>query len=267
MMRQSRQQRTHDHNTSKATKTSNATIAAITGISVLVLTGCVPQAAPPPSAPTAGTGLNIQQSPIMNGYNTTRDQALLTLEVLTIAPTPDSGHTAADLLIDHDLQALQADWARAGTVNPRCTITNAALQRDGHHLASNTNSCTITSGQWFDPLTGQTLARNEVQPQSFIPAERALASGASQWTPGQLAIYRNSPDSVMSLGKDSYEERGQRGPDQWKPSQQRLWCGYALRWVAEKNTFGLSMENQGEADALTEMLSTCPDRGFADAEA
>lgn len=49
---------------------------------------------------------------------------------------------------------------------------------------------------------------------------------------------------------------------QWRPEDQAQWCGYALRWVSEKSTYGLSMENQAEQDALTEMLNTCPDDGF-----
>lgn len=245
-------------------KRGNATIAvAVALLGTLTLSACTtPQTTPAPT-PSATHNLTTEQSPIMNGYNTTRDQALLTMEVLTITPTPMTGYSPAPFQTDPKTLATKAGWQRTGVNNPHCTIPNAALIRDGHNTTTDEDTCTVTEGQWFDPLSGKTSTLEEVEPQEFLPTERVWTSGGSQWSEYQFSIYNTSPDSIMTINKDTYKERSQRGPADWRPKDATLWCGYALRWVSEKNTFGLSMENQKEADALADMLSTCPTAGFA----
>lgn len=240
----------------KATPLAAAALIA----SAVTLSGCTPEAGPGDGDSTSS--LSVEQSPIMNGYNTTRDQALLTIEVLTVTPTPKTGYAPAPFEIDQDLLARDAGWAETEVANENCTIPNATLARDGVNAVVDADTCEVSGGEWFDPLSGQTADRDSVEARPFLPTERAWSSGANSWTDHQFSIYRNSPQSVMTISDESYEERGQRGPDQWRPEDRGLWCGYALRWVSEKNTFGLSMETQSESEALTEMLNTCPEQGF-----
>lgn len=67
----------------------------------------------------------------------------------------------------------------------------------------------------------------------------------------------------MAISGEFYDGRGQQGPADWRPENKGLWYRYALRWVAEKSIFGLTLESEAESDALIEMLNTCPDEGFA----
>lgn len=235
-------------------------VATTVAIGSLALSGCTS------GADTDGgeAALTVAQSPIMNGYNTSRDQALLTMEVLTINPTSMAGYSEDPFETDHDVLASEVGWERSGVENQNCTVPEAALVRDGQDVEVDEDSCDVSGGRWFDPLSGETVALDETEPREFLPTERVWASGGSMWTEYQFSIYTTSPESVMTISKESYEERDQRGPDKWRPDDKDLWCGYALRWVSEKNTFGLSMESQAEADALTEMLDTCPDEGFTD---
>lgn len=238
-----------------------ALVATVLVAGSLTLSGCFPSA---PSQNDPKPHLSIAQSPIMNGYNTTRDQALLTMEVLSISSTSRANYSPEPFKIDQALLATEAGWAEPEIINENCTIPNAAVARDGVEVKANENTCEITKGLWFDPLTGETVARDEVSAKPFLPTERAWSSGASAWTNYQFSIYRNSPQSVMTISDEAYNERGQRGPDKWRPADKELWCGYALRWVSEKNTFGLYLESQAEADALHGMLGTCPDEGFTE---
>lgn len=233
-------------------------VAAALAVGALALSACTSADEGDGDSP----GLSVTQSPIMNGYNTTRDQALLTMEVLTITPTSKDGYSPDSFRIDQDHLATEAGWENPAIPSENCTIQDAALARDGVDIEADDSTCEVSGGRWFDPLSGETVGRDDVQARPFLPAERAWTSGASTWTEYQFSIYRNSPQSVLTISDSAYEERGQRGPEQWRPESESLWCGYALRWVSEKNTFGLSMESQAEAEALTEMLDTCPDEGF-----
>lgn len=244
-------------------KSRTRTLAATLAVGALALSACAGADENGGSNGDSNTGLDVAQSPIMNGYNTTRDQALLTMEVLTVAPASKAGYSLDPFKIDQDLLATEAGWADPTIPNENCTIRDAALARDGVGVEASDSTCEVSAGQWFDPLSGKTVSRDDVQVRPFLPTERVWASGANEWSDYQFSIYRNSPQSVMTISDDSYEKRGQKGPEQWRPKDETLWCGYALRWVSEKNTFGLSLESQAEGDALTEMLSTCPDEGFA----
>lgn len=230
-------------------------------VSALALGAC---AAPeqPQDSPAPSDALSVEQSPILNGYNTNRAQAQLTIEVLGIHPTAMDGYSPAPFAIDQDKLAADADWPPTAAPNEHCSISNATLARDGVGVSVDPNTCEVSGGQWYDPLSGDTVTRDDVEARPFLPTERAWASGGSAWDAHQLSVYRNAPESVLAISDTAYEERGQRGPDQWRPEDQAQWCGYALRWVSEKSTYGLSMENQAEQDALTEMLNTCPDDGF-----
>lgn len=224
----------------------------------LALTACVP-----PSGPAEPNHLDLTRSPILNGNDINRQQALLILDTLGIAPTPTDGFTDAGFAVDLDRPAQEAGWDLSLLGVENCTVQEAALVRDGYSLDVDADTCDVEAGQWLDPLSGVTVGLDSVTPQGFLPPERVWTAGGSAWTNVQLLVYRDSPVSIITLTPASYADRGERGPDQWRPADDRLWCGYALRWVSEKNTFGLALESQAEADALLEMVDTCPEEGVA----
>lgn len=238
-------------------------LAALVLLGALPLVGCLPQGDPVASntsiAGNAG-GLPPENSPILNGFNTSRGQALMTLDVLGIQQASLDGFDESRFAIDLSQSAAKAGWEGAN-IPAGCTIKDAALMRDGHSVKSE-GSCKISSGRWYDPLSGSTNDIDAASPLGFLPAERVWASGGNAWDAQQYTIYRDSPQSVLTMSANTYAERGQRGPANWKPADRRLWCGYALRWVSAKNTFGLYMEDRAEEEALREMLGTCPDEGF-----
>lgn len=236
-----------------------AILAATVSIALAPLSSCTPLSDPLGGEPPP---LEPIQSPIMNGHNTARDQALLTMEVLAINPTPMSGYSAEAFQVDEEAPASESGWENPGVSDSTCTVPEAALVRDGYDVRMEEGTCDPVEGRWFDPLSGDTLSLDTVEARGFLPSERVWRSGGSAWTERQFEVYRNAPKSVLSISEQSYEDRGQQGPGQWRPEDKSLWCGYALRWVSEKSDFGLSLESQGEADALTEMLNTCPDEGF-----
>lgn len=231
-------------------------------VSALTLAACTAEAEPD-GAETTLPRLDVAQSPIMNGHNITRDHALLTMEVLPVSPTSRAGYSPDLFEIDQDLLASEAGWTDSSIPYENCVVPDAALARDSESIQADADTCEISDGVWFDPLSGQTVTRDDVEAKPFLPTERAWASGAGEWDGHQFSVYRNSPQSVMAISDESYDERGQQGPADWRPENKSLWCGYALRWVSEKSIFGLALESEAESDALIEMLNTCPDEGFA----
>lgn len=122
--------------------------------------------------------------------------------------------------------------------------------------------CVPAEGLWFDPYVEADIRRTiDAEVRSLLPLEIVHSSGGHEWTPSTRALFVNDvahPATLVILRSDSgYNPRGQ-SPDQWRPSNESTWCGYAIDWIAVKHRWELHV-TAGERDALTEMLQTCAD--------
>ena len=153
-------------------------------------------------------------------------------------------------------------WASDGTVygwrepDGSCDVRDDALIRDGQGVRIN-DSCTITSGKWLDPYTGKTLPdKGDVDIDHVVPLANAWRSGASTWSTSEREKYANNPEVLLSVDDSANQEKGDRGPEAWKPPNKSYYCEYARRWIWIKSDWHLTV-NPDEKKALKEMLSTC----------
>jgi len=116
-------------------------------------------------------------------------------------------------------------------------------------------ACTIAHGAW------QSWGRDAVLPYSVIwvvplvTSVQAQLSGAMDWTRDQQLAFLNDPDNLIILDTVSAKERGDHGPEQWRPVY-RFWCEYATRWQRVKDHYGLQLSVEEQA-SLAEMRQTC----------
>ncbi|MGI9050643.1 MAG: hypothetical protein ACR2GU_14925 [Rubrobacteraceae bacterium] len=61
---------------------------------------------------------------------------------------------------------------------------------------------------------------------------------------------------VLSVEDNANQQKGDKGPEAWKPPNQAEWCDYAKRWVQIKAKYDLSV-NEQEKQALVQMLNGC----------
>ena len=61
---------------------------------------------------------------------------------------------------------------------------------------------------------------------------------------------------LLSVEDDANQQKGDKGPEAWKPPNASYHCEYARRWISTKSDWGLSV-NAAESSALEEMLGTC----------
>lgn len=154
-------------------------------------------------------------------------------------------------------------WASDGMVfgweepDGSCDVRDDALIRDGQNVQID-EYCTFVSGSWIGPYTGATLTdSSDVDIDHVVPLANAWRSGASEWNTDNRETYANDPGVLLSTDDGANQEKGDKGPEAWKPLNQSYWCEYARRWVDIKSTWELSV-NEAEYAALEEMLSTCP---------
>lgn len=244
-----------------------ATLATLV-LTGLLLTSCSTAEGPSPtdattaaepSTPTEAPHPSLESAtdtPLMNSMMMSPARARLTLDVLSVDSDPDAGAVdPAQFPLDET--ATDWGWAAVGLENPECTVNNAALARDAATVDIDTD-CQISSGTWVDPLTGQPITQDQTSVESFIPLQHVQETGGGAWNDEQRGIFANSPFSLLTMNSDTVAQRGDRGPNEWRPENTDLWCAYALRWVDVKNTYGLTLKSTDERTALLEMLDSCP---------
>jgi hypothetical protein len=174
------------------------------------------------------------------------------LEGLAVSP-PGSMAGYSRELFPHWNGAEEHGW---DVPHPSCDVRDAALLRDGEDVVV-ADGCDIESGSWPDPYTGRTFSDpSDIDIDHVVPLANAWRSGASGWDEDERETYANAPEVLLSVEDDANQEKGDKGPEAWKPPNEAVWCDYAARWVGIKADYDLSVNEQEKA-ALQEMLETC----------
>jgi hypothetical protein len=140
-----------------------------------------------------------------------------------------------------------------------CDVREAALIRDGEDVAVG-EGCDVESGRWLDPYTKRTYTDPlDIDIDHLVPLANAYRSGASEWDEAERERYANDPDNLLSVEDNANQEKGDKGPEAWKPPNRAIWCSYAKRWIGVKSGYALTINPQEKA-ALREMLATCEKR-------
>ena len=137
-----------------------------------------------------------------------------------------------------------------------CDTRDAALIRDGEDLVVE-EGCDVESGRWQDPYTTRTYTDPlDIDIDHIVPLANAYRSGASEWDEARRETYANDPNNLLSVEDNANQEKGDKGPEAWKPPNRTIWCSYAKRWISVKAEYALTVNPQEKA-ALRQMLSTC----------
>ncbi len=141
-----------------------------------------------------------------------------------------------------------------------CDVRDAALVRDGEGVRVD-EDCSMVAGEWLDPYTGATLTDSaEIDIDHLVPLANAWRSGASSWNAEDRETYANDPGVLLSADDNANQEKGDKGPEAWKPPNRDYWCEYSRRWISIKSEWGLTV-NGAERAALEDMLGQCPAGG------
>ena len=152
-------------------------------------------------------------------------------------------------------------WSRANDFGwdapeTSCDAREAALIRDGENVEVG-SGCKVTSGSWYDPYTTNTYTDpQEIDIDHIVPLANAYRSGASSWSDEERERYANDPDVLLSVEDDANQQKGDKGPEAWKPPNEDEYCDYATRWISIKFKYDLTV-NPDEKAELEDMLGAC----------
>ncbi|MDQ4064051.1 MAG: HNH endonuclease family protein [Actinomycetota bacterium] len=183
------------------------------------------------------------------GSADTSSEALKELEVAE--PGSMSGYSRESF--KHWSRANDFGWDAPET---SCDAREAALIRDGENVEVG-SGCKVTSGSWYDPYTTNTYTDpQEIDIDHVVPLANAYRSGASSWSDEERQRYANDPDVLLSVEDDANQQKGDKGPEAWKPPNEDEYCDYAQRWISIKSKYDLTV-NADEKAELEDMLGAC----------
>ncbi|KFY18480.1 hypothetical protein V493_08585 [Pseudogymnoascus sp. VKM F-4281 (FW-2241)] len=144
------------------------------------------------------------------------------------------------------------------TVSGSCNTRETVLKRDGTGVETD-DACKSTSGTWVSPFDGATWsAASDVDIDHMVPLSNAWKSGAASWTTSERQGFANDlvNPQLLAVTDNVNQSKGDKGPEDWKPSLTSYHCTYAKMWVKVKSVYDLTITT-AEKSALTTMLGTC----------
>jgi hypothetical protein len=122
------------------------------------------------------------------------------------------------------------------------------------------SDCTVATGLWTDPWSGiTTRTAHAFDIDHTVPLANAWRSGAWGWSPARRVAYANDladPGHLIAIDASENREKGDDGPEAWRPPNPRSWCRYAITWDRIKAKWHLTA-TPAEWAALVLMAATC----------
>ena len=120
--------------------------------------------------------------------------------------------------------------------------------------------CRVESGRWWAPHLGHHLENpRQIDVDHHVPLKNAHLSGGWAWDAAKKESYANylaDPDHLVAVSSRHNRSKGARGPEEWAPPDNDLWCDYATDWAEIKESWGLTM-TPVESEIVMDMLGTC----------
>ena len=120
--------------------------------------------------------------------------------------------------------------------------------------------CRVETGQWWAPHLGHHLGNpRHIDVDHHVPLKNAHLSGGWQWDADRKQEYANDltdPAHLVAISARHNRRKGARGPEEWAPPDNEVWCQYALDWAEIKQRWELTM-TQRESEIVMDMLGTC----------
>lgn len=220
-------------------------------MSVGLVAGPAAYAAQVGTVPEATAAAQLEKG--MNPQTQTPATAKTRLPTLAVKPAGSmEGYSRS--LFPHWRDA--STWGWPVEPNNACNVRNAALYRDGV-VTSMSTTCTSLKGTWVDPYSARKFdSASDIDIDHIVPLANAYRSGAKEWTTTKRTQFANDPLVAVSSWDYLNQQKGDKGPESWKPQNTVAHCLYATRWVHTKDKYTLSITSAEKA-ALTSMLNTC----------
>lgn len=144
-----------------------------------------------------------------------------------------------------------------------CDARNDVLARDLVDITVDDDDCTVLTGTFHDPYTGETSdfergpsTSAAVQIDHIIALGNAYELGAEEWTQERRLEFANDPANLIASDGPANMSKGAKGANEWMPDNESYHCAYARTQIHVKAKYDLPV-GPDEHRELKRALKTC----------
>lgn len=148
-----------------------------------------------------------------------------------------------------------------------CDTRNDILNRDlVDKTYVSTKRCpdAVATGTLHDPYTNATInfqrgahTGEAVQIDHIVPLSYGWDQGAWSWAPEMRVRFANDPANLLAVQGQANQDKGDKEPAWWMPSNKAFHCQYALQFIAVLRGYELPIDGPSVA-VLQQAAETCP---------
>ena len=131
-------------------------------------------------------------------------------------------------------------------------------------VTMNDSGCLVSTGEWYDPITGQTFTESsDVDIDHHVALSEAHRSGADVWPSEEKKAFANdllNSFSLQAMDDSTNSSKSDKDPANWLPPNESHHCDYIKNWVEVKSLYNLTYDD-AEKVAIEGILGTTTDYG------
>ncbi len=161
-----------------------------------------------------------------------------------ITPEPDTSERPAAASPEVSLRYQREDWPHWIDEDGDCQNTRQELLILTSRVPvrfTNDRGCTVASGQWLDPYTGNTYAlASDVDIDHVVPLAYAHAAGGAAWSREERQRFANDPRNLLVVDDAANQRKGAAGPSDFLPVES-FHRDYLRIWREVVTLYGLQL--------------------------
>jgi hypothetical protein len=154
----------------------------------------------------------------------------------------------------------RSDWKHWVDSDGDCQDTRAEVliaQSLGRVSYNNNRRCSVKSGAWLDPYSGQSWAlASDLDIDHIVPLSWANGHGGSAWTKARKRKFANDFTNLVAVENRINRAKGDKGPDEWMPPRHEYRCEYLKRFDGVVISYKL-MYAPSEKRVIDRMKKAC----------
>jgi hypothetical protein len=131
-------------------------------------------------------------------------------------------------------------------------------------VTMNDSGCLVSTGEWYDPITGQTFTESsDVDIDHHVALSEAHRSGADVWPSEEKKAFANdllNSFTLQAMDDSTNSSKSDKDPANWLPPNESHHCDYVKNWVEVKSLYNLTYDD-AEKVAIEGILGTTIDYG------
>ncbi len=170
---------------------------------------------------------------------------------------------APETVVAYDRVALFGDWIDAD--RDGCNTRSEVLQRQSLTAVTYSTGCTVSTGRWYSYLDeAYWTVASDVDIDHLIPLKEAWDSGvyAQGWSASRRLAFANDLGydySLEAITDNVNQSKSDRDIAEWLPPAASAHCSYAIRWVAVKYRWNLTVDSNEHARLSSLLTGSCGD--------